>query len=206
MPTWSVFVIIVVIVIAYYASTSYAKERRRDRVGDWFAKIPDFHANQVFVDARGESAVGIDDRGRRLAVARRRQEPRSRVYSFAQVIAVVLEQNGAVIERLPRRGAAAPEAAAAAHDITSLFGSTAPEGRTTSERTPVPGSLSSLAARISLDDPAAPELLLRFHAGRAVDQGSVAADKAVGQARVFMNAFDLLLKRAALARSDSTID
>jgi hypothetical protein len=201
MPTWTVFIIIVVIVVAYYASTSYAKERRRDSVGDWFAKIPNFHANQVFIDVRGESAIGIDDRQRKLAVARRRQEPRSRVYSFAQVRSVALEENGVAIDQLPRRLRPPVEPSTVPADIASLYGSTAPEGALTFETTPTPGALSLLGARIVLDDPVAPELILRFYAGRPVDKGSLAADKAFGQARACMAAFDLVMKKASLARA-----
>lgn len=202
MPTWTVFIIIVVIVVAYYASTSYAKERRRESVGDWFAKIPDFHANQVFIDVRGEAAIGIDDRGRKLAVSRKRRQPRGRVYSFAQARSVVLEENGLTIAGLSRDDPATT-APTAERDDGSLFGSTALARLAAPDIGPGPGLLSLLGVRLLLDDPASPELFLRFYAGKPIDGRSLAGDKAFAQARACMAAFDLVMKKVSLARAGS---
>jgi hypothetical protein len=196
MPVWTVFVIIVVLVVAYYASTSYAKEKRRESVGTGFEKIPGFHPNQVFLDAHGDSAIGIDDRGRRLAVVRKRTQPRNRVYSFAQVRSVELVDNGRTVATLP-----AGDESPSAHAQAPLFGSTAWKRPVPVDIPSDPTPLSLLGVKVAFDDPASPGLFLRFYAGKPVDRRSLAADKALGQARACLSAFDLVLKKAALTQT-----
>jgi hypothetical protein len=195
-PYWAVVIVIVVLVVVYYSSTSYARDRRRDRVGTSFAKIPGFHANQLFIDVHGETAVGVDDRGRRIGVSRKRGEPRVRTYSFAQLVSAELIENDQVMAKTSRGGR--PEGTLLGD---SLFGST---GRTrgpagvTPGVTRAEGMLSLLGVRIVFDGPAGPGVFVRFYQGKPVAVTSLAADRAYGQARSLFGALEIALRRAAM--------
>jgi hypothetical protein len=218
-PTWAVFVIILVIVVGYFLLSNTAKQRRRESIAGDFAKLPNFHANQVFTDVQGESAIGIDDRGRRIAVARKHTEPRTRLYSFSHIISAEVVQDGTTIaglvrqvsgpggapaapsgERLPGQSVeegAAPSAGTSADG--SLFGSTArPAPGAPPAVRPARGPLTMLGIRVAFEEESDPGLLLRVYAGKPIDADSVAGEKAFGAARTCFNAFDIVIKRAAL--------
>ncbi len=204
-PTWAVFLIVLLLVLIYWYTTSRSRSRnrQRDRAAAEFAKLSGFYANQVFVDVRGEVAVGIDDRGRRIAVSRRRAQPRLRVYSFAQLLEAEVLQDGTSIARVA--ASADLRAADLARDSgegpesgpTSLFGATALRPTVSSQVVPRPVPLSTLAVRISFADPETPPVVLYFLQGRAVDVGSVAADRAFEQARTCLAALRTAMLRGA---------
>jgi hypothetical protein len=104
MPYWLVVIIILVLVVGYYLLTQQARERRRDRIGGDFGKIPNFYPNQSYADVAGDTAVGIDDRGRRIAVARRHAQPRTRVYSFAHLVSAEVLQNERLVASITPAG------------------------------------------------------------------------------------------------------
>ena len=191
MPTWAVFVIVVVLVVGYYLLSS-RKQRRRSSVAGDFTKIPNFHANQVFADVRGEAAIGIDDRGRRVAVASRHTRPRTRVYSFAHIVSAELVQNDASIAKTSRGGQAE------ATPAESLFGSTrqAAVGLPPIKPSPVP--VTMVGVRVTLEGAPDPGPLVRFYQGKAVAVESVAGEKAFGEARTCLGALDIAIKRAGL--------
>jgi hypothetical protein len=192
MPTWAVFVVVVVLVVGYYLFAS-RKQRRRDSVTGDFLKIADFHANQVYIDVRGEAAIAIDDRGRRIAVARRHGQPRTRVYSFAHIVLAELVQNDAPIGKVSRGGQA--EAAPAADD---LFGSTRPAIVGLPPLKPAPVPVTMVAVRVTLEGASEPGPLVRFYQGKAIAAESVAGEKAFGEARTLLGALDIAIKRAGL--------
>jgi hypothetical protein len=220
-PTWAVFVIVVVIVVTYFLLSNTAKQRRRESVGGDFAKIADFHANQVFTDAKGETALGIDDRGRRIAVARKRAQPRTRVYSFQHIVAAEVTQNGAVIARVARAPQVAPAAGGLRGAVPgppeggdrlaldavltsggpagdSLFGSTGKGIVTAPLIRPRSGQLESLAVRVEFEGASDSGVLVRFYEGKPVATESVAAERALAGAQACLNALDIAIRRAAL--------
>ena len=227
MAPWYAFVIVVIIVVAYFLLSATAKQRRRESVAADFAKMPDFHANQVFTDVKGETAIGIDDRGRRIAIARRHAQPRTKFYSFAHIVSAEVLQDGATVGAVRKSGGAggvAAERAAgpgpAAAEATpgpapaepsageaapkapapaeSLFGSTARTVAGTPVITPALGPLTRLEVRVVFEDPDDPGLLGRFYEGRAVEVQSVAGEKAFAGARTCLGALDVAVKRAGL--------
>jgi hypothetical protein len=191
MPTWAVFVIVVVLVVGYYLFAS-RKQRGRTRVAGDFAKIPNFHANQVYTDVRGEAAIGIDDRGRRIAVASRHMQPRTRVYSFAHVVSADIVQNDVSIAKTSRDGQAEAKPA------EGLFGSTRPAAVGLPPVKPAPGPVTMVGVRVTLEGVTDPGLLIRFYQGKPIDAESVAGDKAFGEARTCLGALDIAIKRAGL--------
>jgi hypothetical protein len=208
MPKWSVFVIIVVLVVGYYLLTQQARERRRDRVGVDFAKMPNFYANQTFTDVQGETAIGIDDRGRRIAVARKHAQTRTRVYSFAHLLAADLLQDDTAVAGIKRHEGSAPlkaatEAASAApagDPVAGLFGSTRTQGKPglagLPEVKPILGQLTSVAVRVKFQNGGAEdELLLRFYQGKPVNMESVVAERAFAEAKVLLSSLDIAMKR-----------
>jgi hypothetical protein len=220
-PTWAVFVIVVVIVVTYFLLSNTAKQRRRESVGGDFAKIADFHANQVFTDAKGETALGIDDRGRRIAVARKRAQQRTRVYSFQHIVVAEVTQNGAVVARVARAAQAAPGAGDQVGTVPqapegdgrpasdavlnrggpvgdSLFGSTGRGIVTTPLIRPLSGRLESIAVRVEFEGASDSGVLVRFYEGKPIAAESVAAERAFAGAQTCLNALDVAIKRAAL--------
>jgi hypothetical protein len=103
MPYWAVVVIVVVIVVGYFLLSQAGRERRRQAISADFGKLPDFHANQVYMDVRGATAIGLDDRGRRIAVARKHAQPRTRIYSFAHIVSAEILQNDRVIGKTAKK-------------------------------------------------------------------------------------------------------
>jgi len=192
MPYWAVIIVVVVLVVAYYSSTAYARQKRRDSVGGGFAKIQGFHANQVFIDSGGDAAVGIDDRGRRIGVSRKRGEPRVRTYAFNQLASAEIVRDDRVLAQTSR-----DSLTQAPIPGGSLFGSTRAPGGAPSIAT-MEGTLSLLGVRLVFDLPGPDTVLLRFYQGKPVDAHSLAADKAVGQARALFGALEVALKRASL--------
>jgi hypothetical protein len=191
MPTWAVFVIVVVLVVGYYLFAS-RKQRRRDGVTGDFAKIPNFHANQVFTDVRGEAAIGIDDRGRRVAVASRHTQPRTRVYSFAHIVSAELVQNDVSIAKTSRG------VPAEATPAEGLFGSTRPAAVGLPPFKPSPVPVTMVGVRVTLEGAPDPSPLIRFYEGKPIDAESVAGEKAFGEARTCLGALDIAIKRAGL--------
>ncbi len=192
MPYWAVIIIVVVLVVAYYSSTSYAREKRRDSIGGGFAKITGFHANQVFIDVRGDAAVGIDDRGRRIGVSRKHGEPRVRTYAFSQLASVEIVRDDQVMARASRDSLTETPVPGG-----SLFGSTRAPGGAPGVMV-MQGTVVSLGVRLVFDDPGRDALLLRFYQGKPVAAQSLAVDKALGQARALFGALEVALKRASL--------
>jgi hypothetical protein len=193
MPKWSVFIVVLVLVVGYYLLTVQARQRRRERVGSDFTKLPNFHANQTYMDIGGEVAIGIDDRGRRIAVARKHAQPRTRVYSFAHIISADVEQDGKVIAGITRNGqepaGRAPVVPAAPADpLVGLFGSTRTPGRPgvagLPEIQPILGQLSKVAVHVRLQN------------GKAVNADGVAGERAFAEAKVLLGSLDIAMKRA----------
>jgi hypothetical protein len=162
-PTWYAFIVIVFIVVVFYLLSNTAKQRRKESVSADFGKMPDFHANQVFTDIKGETALGIDDRGRRIAVARKHAQPRTKFYSFSHIISAEILQNGRVTVTIakeqassgpggaPAGGGARPDAGTAAAGGDQVEGDgPAQAGAATpgpSEALAVEGSLFGSTAR-----------------------------------------------------------
>ncbi len=190
-PTWAVFVIVVVLVVGYYLLSS-SKQRRRGSIAGDFAKIPNFHANQVYTDVRGEAAIGIDDRGRRIAVASRHTRPRTRVYSFAHIVSAVIVQDDASILETSRG------ARAEATPVDGLFGSTKPVAVGLAPVKPAPGPLAMVGVRMAFEGASEPGPLIRFYQGKAIEVESVDGEKAFAEARACLSALDIAIRRAGL--------
>jgi hypothetical protein len=209
-PTWAVFVIVLVIVVGYFLLTASGRQRRKERIAADFAKMPDFHANQVFTDVRGDTAIGIDDRGRRIAVARRHAQPRTTLYSFAHIASAELVQNGAVMASTSKAeqakaGPAEEGQAKAGQAEGSLFGSTGRAAPGMPVIKPGPGPLTTLAVRVVLQDALDSDLVVRFYEGKAIEVESVAGDKAFGDARACLGALEIAIKRAGLPPGPAVI-
>jgi hypothetical protein len=202
MPYWAVVIIIVVLAVVYYTTSSYAREKRRGSVAEAFTTIPNFHANQVFVDVRGAVAIGVDDRGRRVAIAQKHQQPRVRTLSFAQIASVEMVQNNAVIARAAKgdRPPAAPADGLLFGSTTpgSLFGSTASGERSTRNGQDL-GPLTSVGVRVTLDDSMDGGLVVRFYEGKEVGRESVTGENALAQARTCYAALEIAMRKATLA-------
>jgi hypothetical protein len=197
MPTWAVFVIVVVIVVGYYLLTQSSRERRRGRAASDFAKLPNFFANQTYTDTRGEVAIGIDDRGRRIAVARKHGQPRTRVYSFAHIVSAEVVQNDTVIASISRgaKPGAGREPGGSSGD--SLFGSTSRPGLTGLPIIkPVLRPLTRVGVRVVFQNGSGEEVLVRFYEGKAVNVDGVAGERAFAEAQVFLGSLDIAIKRA----------
>jgi hypothetical protein len=201
-------VVVVVIVVGYFLLSGPGKQRRRQNVAADFAKMADFHANQVFTDVRGETAIGLDDRGRRIAVARRHAQPRTKLYSFAHIISAELVQNGTVIA-VVAKGVSGQSAAAeggragktpadGGEAESSLFGSTGRGVLGIPVIAPAPGSMTMLGVRVTVRDASDAGVLIRFYEGKAIDAAGVAGEKAFADARVCLAALDVAIKRAGL--------
>ena len=191
MPTWAVFVTVVVLVVGYYLFASRKQRRRTSLTGD-FTKIANFRANQVYTDVRGEAALGIDDRARRVAVANRHTRPHTRVYSFAHVVAAEIVQNDVSIAKTSRGGQAEAKPA------DGLFGSTRPAAVGLPPIKPAPGPVTMVGVRVTLEGVPVPGPLIRFCLGKPIGAESVAGDKAFGEARTCLGALDIAIKRAGL--------
>jgi hypothetical protein len=201
MPYWALLIVIVVLVVGYYLLTQSARQRRRDRVGVDFARMPDFYANQTYTDVGGETAIGIDDRGRRLALARKRAQPRTRVYSFAHILSVEVLQDAKVLARIPAERAAAGEDPPPEEAADSLFGSTRPESRIGIIGPPVirpdMGQVGVVGVRVRLrNGDAVDEALVRFYDGKPVNVDGVVGERAFSEAQVLMGSLDIAMKRA----------
>jgi len=206
-PTWAVFVIVVAIVLVYFLLSNTARQRRLESVGGDFEKIPDFHANQVFTDVKGETAIGFDDRARRIAVARKRTQPRTRVYSFAHIVSAEVVQNGVVVARVVKEGDPGErptgdetaEGSPPGEEPGGLFGSTSrPAPGAAPELRPLPGQLTALAVRVTFREESDPGVLVRFHVGKGVDVRSVAGEGALARAQTCLGALDVAMKRAGV--------
>jgi hypothetical protein len=204
-PTWAVFVIVVVLVVGYYLLSTPARQRRRQSVAADFAKLPNFHANQTFTDMRGESAIGIDDRGRRIAAARRDARPRTKLYSFAHIVSAELLQNGVAIASITRLGQGPERRPDPVQPESSLFGSTGRVAPGMPAVKAAQGPLEKLAVRVVFQDAVDSGLLVRFYEGKAVALESVAGERAFADARACMGALDVAIKRAALPPRPATI-
>jgi hypothetical protein len=210
MPYWALLIIIVVLVVGYYLLSQQARQRRRDRVGVDFARTPGFYANQTFTDVGGETAIGIDDRGRRLAVARKRAEPRTRMYSFAHILSVEALQDVKVIVRIPGDPPAVEQSPAPGEGGDSLFGSTRPQDRPGLTGLPVVrpemGQVSVVAVRVRLrNGDATDEVVVRFYDGKPVNVEGVVGEKAFAGAQVLMGSLDIAMKRAGSPPRGATL-
>ena len=195
MPTWSVFAIVVVLVVSYYLLSQQARERRKDRAAGGFAKVPNFYANQTYSDVQGRAAIGIDDRARRIAVARKRGD--TRVYSFAHIASAEVMQNGKVVAAVSQGPQADTGAKAQGADGDGLFGST---GRPSLTGLPVIkpelGSLTAVGVRVTFQNATDEQVLIRFYDGKAVNVDGVVGERAFAQAQIFIGALDVAMKRA----------
>ncbi len=210
MPFWAVALIVVVLMVGYYLLTQQARERRRDKIGTDFAKLPGFYANQTYTDSRGEAAIGIDDRGRRIAVARKNGQPRTLMYSFAHILKGEVLQNGEVIATVApaaESGAAVPGAGmqvsegAVDRDPAGLFGSTRPSVRDIFAGTPVVkpvlGQLTTAAVRLSFrNGDATEEVVIRLYDGKPVNVDGVEGERAFAEAQVILSSLDIAIRRA----------
>jgi hypothetical protein len=191
-PYWAVVIIIIVIVVGYFLLSASSKEKRREKVAADFSRVPGFHANQVFTDVGGEAAIGIDDRGRRIAVSRKGAQPRTQVYSFAHILSAVVLQDNRLVATVSKDG----EVRDTPPD--SLFGSTGPAIVPTVAVKPALGNMSMLAVRLTIQGAPGSGVLIRFYQGKPVGPESVAGEKAFADARVCLGALDIAIKRAAL--------
>jgi hypothetical protein len=214
MPYWAVGIVVVVLVVVYYLLSQQGRERRREKVGVDFAKIPNFYANQTYTDVRGEAAMGIDDRGRRIAIARKHAQPRTRVYSFAHLISAEVLQNDQVIAsvtagskdaREPARGEKDPSTAPLTGGIPveSLYGSTKQSVRDTfvglPALKPVLGQLTTAGLRVKFrNGEEVDEVLIRFYDGKAVNVDGVEGQRAMAEAQVLLGSLDIAIKRAGV--------
>ena len=197
MPTWAVFVIVVVIVVGYYLLTQSSRERRRGRASGDFAKIPNFYANQTYTDTRGDVAIGIDDRGRRIAVARRHGQPRTGVYSFAHIVSAEVVQNDKAIVAISRAGQPGADGRPKGSNADALFGSTSRPGLTGLPIIkPVLGPLTMLGVRVVFQNGSGDQVLVRFYDGKAVSVDGVVGERAFAEAQVFLGSLDIAIKRA----------
>ena len=214
MPYWAVGIVVVVLVVVYYLLSQQGRERRREKVGVGFAKIPNFYANQTYTDVHGEAALGIDDRGRRIAIARRHAQPRTRVYSFAHVISAEVVQNDQVIASVaavtkdapePAGGDRAPSRApiTGGFPAGSLYGSTKQPVRDAFAGLPVLkpvlGQLTAVALRVKFrNGEDIDEALIRFYDGKAVNADGVEGQRAMAEAQVLLGSLDIAIKRAGV--------
>jgi hypothetical protein len=197
MPTWAVFVIVVVIVVAYYLLAQSARERRKGRAAGDFAKLPNFYANQIYTDTQGDVAIGIDDRGRRIAVARKHGQSRTRVYSFAHVVSAEVVQNDEVIAKISRGAQPGAAARPKGPNGDGLFGSTSRPGLTGLPIIkPVLGPLTMVGVRVLFQNGSGDEVLIRFYEGKAVNVDGVVGERAFAEAQVFLGSLDIAIKRA----------
>jgi hypothetical protein len=200
MPYWAVFPIVVILVVGYYLLNQSARERRRDRAAGDFAKIQNFYANQTYTDVNGEVAVGIDDRGRRIAVSRKRAQPRTRVYSFAHIVSAEVLQNGNAIftiSRDERSGAGGAQPGGPLGE--SLFGSTARPSLTGLPAIkPVLGLLTTVGVRLVFQNGSGDDVLVRFYDGKAVNVDGVVGERAFAEAQVFLGSVDIAMRRAGV--------
>jgi hypothetical protein len=221
MPYWVVVIIIVVLIVGYYLLTQQAKERRRERVGADFAKTPNFYANQTYTDAAGEAAIGIDDRGRRIAVARKHAQPRTKVYSFAHILSAEVIQNDEVIAAITPEapvpgsrpaglGGGVGAGGPAAGPAGSLFGST---GRASRQGvtglpvlSPVLGQVATAGVRIKFrNGDAVDQVVIHFYQGKPVNVDSVVGERAFAEAQVLLGSLDIAMKRAGVPPKGPTI-
>jgi hypothetical protein len=195
MPTWAVFAVVVVLVVGYYLLSQQARERRKDRAAGDFGRIPDFYANQTYSDVRGEVAIGIDDRARRIAVARKRRDVR--MYSFAHIVSVEVMQNDKVIATVSRSAEAEAGARPNAASGDGLFGST---GRPSLTGLPIikpePGTFTMAAVRVTFQNGSDDQVLVRFYDGKPMDVDGVVGERAFAEAQVFLGSLDIAMKRA----------
>jgi hypothetical protein len=201
MPYWALLIVIVVLVVGYYLLTQSARQRRRDRVGVDFARIPDFYANQTYTDVGGETAIGIDDRGRRLALASKRAQPRTRVYSFAHILSVEVLQDAKVLARIPADQPAAGHDPPLEEAVDGLFGSTGTQNRLGITGQPAVrpemGQVGLVGVRVKLrNGEAVDEALVRFYDGKPVNVDGVVGERAFSEAQVLMGALDIAMRRA----------
>jgi hypothetical protein len=200
MPYWAIFVVVAVLGVGYYLLNQSAKERRRERAAGDFAKIPSFYANQSYTDVKGEVAIGIDDRGRRIAVSRKRAQPRTRVYSFAHIVSAEVVQNGSAIftiSRVGRSGAAGAQPGEPAGD--GLFGSTNRPSLTRLPAVrPLLGPLTTVGVRVVFQNGSRDDVLVRFYDGKAVNVDGVVGERAFAEAQVFLGSVDIAMKRAGM--------
>jgi hypothetical protein len=197
MPTWAVFVIVVILVVGYYLFTQSARERRRGRACGDFAKVPGFFANQTYADVHGEAAIGIDDRGRRIAVTRKGSQPRTRVYSFAHVLSATVVQNDQVIATISRGTNPGPGGQARGANGDDLFGSTSSPGLTGLPIIkPVLGPLTMVGVRVVFQNGSGDEVLIRFYDGKSVSVDGVVGERAFAEAQVLLGSLDIAIKRA----------
>jgi hypothetical protein len=197
MPTWAVFVIVVVIVVGYYLLTQSSRERRRGRAAGDFAKVPNFFANQTYTDTQGDVAIGIDDRGRRIAVARKHGQPRMRVYSFAHIVSAEVVQNDAVIASISRSAQPGAGSKPGGSNGEGLFGSTSRPGLAGLPLIkPVLGPLTRVGVRVVFQNGSGDEVLIRFYEGKTVNADGVVGERAFAEAQVFLGSLDIAIKRA----------
>jgi hypothetical protein len=214
MPYWAVGIVVVVLVVVYYLLSQQGRERRREKVGVDFAKIPNFYANQTYTDVRGEAAIGIDDRGRRIAIARKQARPRTRVYSFAHIISAAVVQNDQVIASVaaetkdvpePAGGDGGPFTAAITGGLPvgSLYGSTKQSIRDAFVGPPALkpelGQITTAGMRVRFrNGEEIDEVLVRFYAGRAVNADGLEGQRAMAEAQVLLGSLDIAIKRAGV--------
>lgn len=213
MPYWAVGIIVVVLVVAYYLLSQQGRERRRAKVGVDFARVPSFYANQTYTDVRGESAMGIDDRGRRIAIARKHGQPRTRVYSFAHIISAEAVQNDHVLASVaatgqtalgPAEGGAGPASARVSEGHVStggLYGSTKQTVRDAFAGAPafkpLLGQMTMAGVRVRFrNGTEVDDILIRFYDGKAVNSDGVQGERALAETRVLLGALDIAIKRA----------
>ena len=215
MPYWAVGIVVVVLVVVYYLLSQQGRERRREKVGVDFAKIPSFYANQTYTDIHGDTAVGIDDRGRRIAIARKHAQPRTRVYSFAHIISAEVFQNDQVIASIaaatkPAPGPAGGDMGPLAAPITgggfpvgSLYGSTKQPVRDAFAGLPVLrptlGQMTLTGLRVKFrNGTEIDDVLIRFYDGKAVNADGVEGERALAEAQVLLGSLDIAIKRAGV--------
>lgn len=207
LPYWAVVIVIVVLVVGYYLLSQQGRERRREKVGVDFAKIPGFYANQQYTDVRGDAALGIDDRGRRVAVARKHAQPRTRVYSFSHIISAEVLQDERVVGAVGKaaQSAAERESFRAGRALDSdeafagLFGSTAGRPGVTGlpQLAPVMGQMSRVALRVTFKNGEDQDaVLLRLYQGKPVNVDGVVGEKALAEAKILLGSLDVAIKRA----------
>jgi hypothetical protein len=212
MPYWAVAIIIAVLVVGYYLLTQQGRARRRERLGVDFAKVPNFYANQIYTSVNGDTAVGIDDRGRRIAVSRKHTQPRTRVYSFAHIVSAEVMQNGTVIAAITAGGQASKVGLAPGNGhpggnglpgsaTGGLFGSTRPFSRRGMTGLPVirpeMGLLTMVGVRVTFRDGGDGDTVLTcFYDGKAVNVDGVAGERAFAEAQVLLGSLDVAMKRA----------
>lgn len=224
MPYWAVALVVVVLVVVYYLLSQQGKERRREKIGVDFAKIPNFYANQIYTDVRGQAAMGLDDRGRRIAVARKGAQPRTRVYSFSHLMSAEMLQGDHVIasveaggdrgQSVASRTAAADASSSADPDgevmTGSLYGSTNRSVRDVFAGRPVVrpvlGQVTSVAVRVRFrNGDETDEVLIRFYQGKPVNANGVEGESALAEAQLLLGSLDIAIKRAGVPHKGPSI-